>query len=183
MADYVHRFTSPTLMFRIPGRPITSGGKAEFGGVRKGGRKTLAPKLNKRKLTDAEHNAQKAKNKAEMANIIRLIAKSAMSAQGWKKTNDAVYIVITIYFNYPYVGNAEEAKEVYAKDIPPTRRPSLLNATVNYTKPLEGLVFEKHSQIAGLLLLKRYSPAEEYVDILVGKPNTFKELINDIRNN
>lgn len=182
MADYTHRFTSQTLMFRIEGRPPCNGGKSAFGGVRKAHSDQLNPKV-KRKQTEEEHRRAKANNKSQYMNIVRLMARTAMAQQKWEITDQPVYMVLTFYVNYAYAGRKADIEAIYESDVPPTRTPKFHSVIPHYVKGFEGVVYKNASQIAGLLVLKRYTKGLECVDILIGKPATFKELVNDIRNN
>lgn len=182
----MERFSSPYIMFRIEGRPPTRGGRGVgCGRKRQTQLESIAPKAktSSRKEKYAASNAKKKIDLAEYTNIARLMAKMAMAGQGWKITDKPLYMVLTVYINYSPPTKKEVVKAIYDSDVPPIRMPLLHTLSKIYIRAFKGVVYEKETQLAGILLLKRYTPGLECVDVLIGQPSTFKELVNDIRNN
>lgn len=173
------RFKSPYVVFRIAGRPISVGGMSRFQtdlkelpvSQRERGRKTFK-----------EYDEAKKNNKIQLTNLVRLNAKMAAAQQGWKITDQPIYIIVTIY-SKPPLRFKGEARKTVLKNGSCAGTPIAHNSLITYIKMLKGVLFENESQVACGLVLKRYTDKEECVDILVGKPKNFEEMIYDIRNN
>ncbi|MBR5172498.1 MAG: RusA family crossover junction endodeoxyribonuclease [Phascolarctobacterium sp.] len=120
----------------------------------------------------------------EFRTLVGLAAKMAMAEQGWKKTDKAVYMAITIYLA-PSSAERMHYKpsvEKLANDkIFAIKSPNVERMATIIVNTLGGLVYEKSKQVVGLTVIKKFSK-EPRVEVLVGKPNNFKEFMYDLRN-
>lgn len=120
----------------------------------------------------------------EFKQLIRLAAKYAMAEQGWKISSKGLYMAITIYLVPSEVGrmhykpNVEKLKndKVFA-----TKSPHVERTASAVTTALTGLVYEKSRQIVGLTVVKKFAK-DPRIEVLIGEPESFKELANDLRN-
>lgn len=145
------------LVFAVGGRPLSRGnpmGRGVSGGIK------------------------------EFRQLIRLAVKYAMAEQGWKLTDKAVYMAITIYLipsetdRLHYKPNVEKLKndKVFAIKSPNVERIATL--VVN---ALQGIVYQKSKQVIGLTVVKKYAK-DPRVEVLVGEPDNFRGLMYDLRN-
>lgn len=145
------------LVFAVGGRPLSRGnpmGRGVSGGVK------------------------------EFRQLLRIAAKMAMFEEGWVKTDQGLYMSIVIYLapssadRINYKPNQEKLKndKVFAIKAPNVER--IASTVIN---ALTGLVYERSKQIVGLTVVKKFSK-EPRVEVLVGKPLSFKELSHDLRN-
>lgn len=152
------RFVAPKqLVFAVGGRPLSKGNPMGHGVS--GGKK-------------------------EFRQLIRLAAKMAMVAYGWEKTDKAIYMAITIYLSpcmaerLHYKPNIEKLKnhKVFALKSPNVER--IASLIVN---SLQGCAYESSKQVIGLTVVKKFAK-EPRVEVLLGEPTDFKELVHDLRN-
>lgn len=113
--------------------------------------------------------------------LIRLSAKAAMAEQGWKMTDEGVYVVITLYLGHGVMAKPNEKKLAYSNAVTATRLPTPRRITDVVMQVLRGLVFRRELQVVGLLVVKKYD-RDERMDVLVGTAKNFKELVHDLRN-
>lgn len=145
------------LVFAVGGRPLSRGnpmGRGVKGGIK------------------------------EFRQLIRLAAKFAMVEQGWERTDKAVYMAITVHLapsaanRLHYQPNVEKLKndKVFAIKSPNVERIATL--VVN---SLVDLVYDTAKQVVGLTVVKKFSK-EPRIEVLIGEPENFKELMYDLRN-
>ena len=166
------RFRSPYVVFRVFGRPISVGGTSRF---------TNEKKSPFRK-TDKEYALAKKNGEIQLTNLVRLYAKIAAAEQGWEFTDQSVYVVVTIYTKLPRRFQGEE-REAIIRDNVSVSTPIVHNSLRKYIKMLKGVLFKSEIQVACGLVIKKFTDNEEFVDILVGRPKNFEDMIYDIRNN
>ena len=149
--------TEEQLTFAVGGRPLSRGrsnGHGVSGGVR------------------------------EFGQLVKLATKMAMVEQGWKKTNEAVYAVIVIYLAAHYAERMHYtiAKERLANDkVFPLKAPNVDRMAKIVISALSGLAIEQPKQVVGLTVVKKFAK-EPRVEVLIGKPKSFKEMSYDLRN-
>lgn len=165
MATTTTRFMSEHMFFGIEGHPFYRGNRTRKSGLRND----------------------------EFKNLLKLSAKTAMSEFGWECTADAVYIIIILYIRHtrwseePRQGKEGRKKTTYAQrraelqSILVTQEPRMENILKVILNTLEGSVFKKKACVTASLVVKRYS-TEPRIEIVIGKPKTYKELAHDIRN-
>lgn len=154
-----------TLEFVIPGRPLQGG----------------APRNRVKLKEEGVHDKLGAEG---YINLIKMIAKAAMAMQKWEilKTKP-VYILITVYL-YRHDTNytrPETQMAIKKGTYLPMQKPDINRIMVLVVKALKGLVWANNKQLVGFLVTKKYSK-EEGVEVLVGSPNTWRELNHDLRN-
>ena len=120
----------------------------------------------------------------EFRQLVKLAAKMAMVEQGWVKTDEAVYMAITIYLA-PSSAERMHYKtsvEKLANDkLFAIKAPNIERIAATVINALTKLVYEKSKQVIGLTVVKKFAK-EPRVEVLIGKPEGFKELIYDLRN-
>lgn len=150
------RFLSPTIEFVIAGTPLISG--------------------NRSKSLGCSGYA------AEHYNLVRLTLKSIMAEQGWKITDKPIFLAITIYISV-HDNNVprETVKEMYKGKHLVVHRPGVGSVIKGYIKCLKGILIKNEIQVVSAFVLKEYS-RNERIEVLIGIPQTVKELKRDIRN-
>lgn len=120
----------------------------------------------------------------EFKQLVKLGAKTAMAEQGFKKTSDAVYIVIVVYLAAHFAERMHYAiaKERLKNDkLFATKAPNIERIASVIINSLKGVVVVQPKQVIGLTTVKKFAK-EPRIEILIGKPKNFKELSHDLRN-
>lgn len=120
----------------------------------------------------------------EFRQLIRMAAKFAIAEQGWTKSDKGVYMAITIYLapsepeRLHYKPNVEKLKNdrVFA-----IKSPNIERIATLVVNALTDLVYDKAKQVIGLTVVKKFAK-DPRIEVLIGEPESFKELIYDLRN-
>lgn len=124
--------------------------------------------------------------KAEYKKYMRHVIKSSAAQVGWEMATglEGLYVVVTIllppgagYWNV----NKATTKMAYDNEVTAVRQPSVDAFLKNLLSCMEGIIFERKPQVVATLVVKEFSENPR-VEVLVGKADNLKEVLNDLRN-
>lgn len=167
MPNFSKRVVSERMEFTIPGRALTRGASKSRG-----------------QLAEGEHDIV-AKNgwKTRAAFAIKM----AMLEYGWQYDEESsLYLVLVIRVG---LGHLKHTDEVYGQirrgEILALRDPSCDRILRLFMDAAQGVLYKRKAQVIGTMVLRKFvtkKHKEEGVEVLVGRPNDWKELNHDLRN-
>jgi len=110
--------------------------------------------------------------------------KCAMIEQGWELTDKPIYVALILRraivqsHQETYMGMSKRQRK---QALVTLATPSVENVLRQHLSVLQGVVFNKISQITSVFVLRLYDD-EPRTEIVFGQPETVKELLNDVRN-
>lgn len=169
MPNFANRIVSERMEYTIPGRAIVKGSPP--------GRATR-PEGETERITK---DGWKAK--------VAFATKMAMLEYGWEYDEESpFYIVLTIRVGLGHkMPHAPVLEKIRKGEILPIREPNVDRILKLVLDALTGVVWKKKAQVIGTMVLRKYvnktkRGKEEGVEVLVGKPQNWKELNHDLRN-
>lgn len=159
MAGNARIVSEDVMQFTIPGRPLGSGRGLGY-----------------------EGNGSYLKNRKAYMNIVKLAAKTAVSAYRWECLDAPVYVTLAIYLGPGHELKPNVIKEMYKnKNILVNRRPNMQALAEAVLTAFKGILFAKDGNVVGLLMVKKHAQ-EQRIEVQIGRPKNYGELSYDLRN-